>query len=140
MDYRSKTRRSNFDFGGTVILADHHVDKVEEKAQYLNQKYGLGSAKGIYMDVTSPESISKAIENIDKVDILINNAAKDPKVKKDSGLTIETRFENMTPVWKEGIDAALNGTFFCSQAISNIMLKNGKGVILNISSDRSNCP
>lgn len=124
------------DFGGTVILADHHVDKVEEKAQYLNQKYGLGSAKGIYMDVTSPESISKAIENIDKVDILINNAAKDPKVKKESGLTIETRFENMTPdFWKEGIDAALNGTFFCSQAISNIMLKNGKGVILNISSD-----
>ena len=39
------------DFGGTVILADHHLDKVEEKAEYLNQKYGAGSAKGIYMDV-----------------------------------------------------------------------------------------
>ena len=88
------------------------------------------------MDVTSPESIAKAIENIDKVNILINNAAKDPKVKKVSGLTTETRFENMTSdFWKEGIDAALNGTFFCSQAISKIMLKNGKGVILNISSD-----
>ena len=124
------------DFGGTVILADHHVDKAKEKAEYLNQKYGAGSAEGIYMDVTSPESITKAIENIDKVDILINNAAKDPKVKKDNGLTIETRFETMTPdFWKEGIDAALNGTFFCSQAISNIMLRNGKGVILNISSD-----
>ena len=69
------------DFGGTVILADHHVDKAKEKAEYLNQKYGAGSAEGIYMDVTSPESITKAIENIDKVDILINNAAKDPKVK-----------------------------------------------------------
>ena len=62
------------DFGGTVILTDHHIDKVEEKAEYLNQKYGKGSAKGIYMDVTSPESIAKAIENIDKVDILINKA------------------------------------------------------------------
>ena len=51
-------------------------------------------------------------------------------------MTIETRFENMTPdFWKEGIDAALNGTIFCSQAISKIMIKNGKGVILNISSD-----
>ena len=124
------------DFGGTVILADHHVDKAKEKAEYLNQKYGAGSAKGIYMDVTSPESVLKAIEKIDKIDILINNAAKDPKVKKDCGLTIETRFENMTPdFWREGIDAALNGTFFCSQAISKIMIKNGKGVILNISSD-----
>ena len=124
------------EFGGKVILTDHHIDKVEEKADFLNQKYGEGSAKSLYMDVTSPKSILKALEKIDQVDILINNAAKDPKVKKDSGLTSETRFENMTPeFWKEGIDAALNGTFFCSQAVSKIMLKNGKGVILNISSD-----
>ena len=37
--------------------------------------------------------------------------------------------------WEEGIDAALNGTFLCSQVVSNKMLENGGGVILNISSD-----
>lgn len=37
--------------------------------------------------------------------------------------------------WHEGIDAALNGTFLCSQVVSNKMLENGGGVILNISSD-----
>ena len=37
--------------------------------------------------------------------------------------------------WKEGIDAALNGTFLCSQVVGNQMLKRGGGTILNISSD-----
>jgi len=37
--------------------------------------------------------------------------------------------------WKDGIDAALNGTFICSQVFSNKMLETGGGVILNIASD-----
>ena len=42
----------------------------------------------------------------------------------------------MTPeYWNEGVDAAMNGTFYCSQAVANKMLEQGKGVILNISSD-----
>ena len=43
----------------------------------------------------------------------------------------------MTPeYWNEGIDAALNGTFYCSQAVANKMISQGiQGVILNISSD-----
>ena len=42
----------------------------------------------------------------------------------------------MTPeYWFEGVNAAMNGTFFCSQAVANKMLETGGGVILNISSD-----
>ena len=48
----------------------------------------------------------------------------------------DTRFENMPfQFWQEGIDACINGTFLVSQAVSRVMLKNGGGVILNISSD-----
>tara|TARA_R110001583_G_scaffold2103_2_gene15447 strand:+ start:115 stop:933 length:819 start_codon:yes stop_codon:yes gene_type:complete len=122
--------------GGKVILTDHHLDRVEEKAKYLNEKYGEGSATALHMDVTDPVSVDAVANMCGRVDILINNAAKDPKVKKGSGLTAESRFETMTPeYWTEGIDAALNGTFYCSQAIGNKMLENGGGVILNISSD-----
>ena len=43
----------------------------------------------------------------------------------------------MTPeYWTEGVDAAMNGTFFCSQAVANKMLETGtSGVILNVASD-----
>ncbi len=74
--------------------------------------------------------------NYDEIGILINNAAKDPKVKKGGGLKPDSRFETMSEeYWFEGINAALNGTFLCSQVAANKMLKNGGGVILNISSD-----
>jgi NAD(P)-dependent dehydrogenase (short-subunit alcohol dehydrogenase family) len=124
------------EFGGKVIITDHHEARAEQRAGELNEKYGNGSATWHHMDVTDKESIKATIAQYDKVDILINNAAKDPKVKKDAGLTPASRFETMTSdYWFEGIDAALNGTFFCSQVIGNKMLEQGGGVILNISSD-----
>ncbi len=124
------------EFGGKVIMTDHHIDRVEEKTRFLNEKYGPDSAVAYHMDVTDPKSVEAVVNLVDKIDILINNAAKDPKVKKEAGLTPDSRFETMTPeYWNEGVDAALNGTFYCSQAVSKLMLKSGGGVILNISSD-----
>jgi NAD(P)-dependent dehydrogenase (short-subunit alcohol dehydrogenase family) len=124
------------EYGGTVILTDHHLDRVELRARQINEKYGAGSAVAYHMDVTDPISVKSVVELCNRIDILINNAAKDPKVKKDAGLTPDSRFETMTSeYWYEGVDAAMNGTFFCSQAVGNKMLNNGGGVILNISSD-----
>ena len=124
------------EFGGKVILTDWHEDRAQQRSLELNEKYGPESTTWHYMDVTNKESIENVVNQYDKIDILINNAAKDPKVKKDAGLTPASRFETMsTEYWFEGINAAVNGTFFCSQVISNKMLESGGGVILNISSD-----
>jgi len=124
------------DFGGRVILTDHHLDRVQQAAAKLNERYGEGSATAYHMDVTDPKSVAGVVDLCDRIDILINNAAKDPKVKKEAGLTPDSRFETMTSeYWFEGVDAAMNGTFFCSQAVSNKMLEHDGGVILNISSD-----
>ena len=117
--------------GGKVILADWHEDRAKQKAEELGE-----NATYEYIDVTNKKSIEELVSKYDKIDILINNAAKDPKVKKGGGLTPDSRFETMTEqYWQEGIDACINGTFLCSQVVSNHMLKNGGGVILNISSD-----
>jgi len=124
------------EFGGEVILTDHHKDRVQAKAMMINEKYGRECAFPYYMDVTDKETIEDVVSQVPQIDILINNAAKDPKVKKEAGLTPDSRFETMTEdYWFEGIDAALNGTFFCSQVVGNKMLGQGGGVILNISSD-----
>lgn len=129
------------EYGGVAVLTDWHEDRVIEKANDLNKKYGDGKALSYFMDVTNKSSIESVLDDLESrginVNILINNAAKDPKVKKGEGnLTAESRFENMTEdYWKEGIDAAINGTFLCSQSVGNRMLKNGGGVILNVSSD-----
>ena len=122
--------------GGTVVLADWHLDRAQEKASNLNDRFNSGSTSAEYIDVTDSKSIDEVVKKHPDINILINNAAKDPKVKKDAGLTVESRFETMTQeYWHEGINAALNGTFLCSQKVSNLMTKNGGGVILNIASD-----
>lgn len=128
--------------GGRVILADINKDLVLEKAELLNEKYkhkNYRVAKGRYVDVTDPKSVELLLKTSDVIDILINNAAKDPKVKKDGGLNVETRFENMSfEYWQDGLDAIINGTFLCTQAVINQMIEtNTKGVILNIASDLS---
>jgi NAD(P)-dependent dehydrogenase (short-subunit alcohol dehydrogenase family) len=118
------------EFGARAIITDHHKDRAESKAQELNKKYGNECAIPFYMDVTNKESIQNVVNKLDRIDVLINNAAKDPKVKKEAGLTPDSRFETMTEAyWKEGVNAALNGTFYCSQAVSNKMLEQGGGVI-----------
>lgn len=127
------------EFGGTVVLTDHNEDKVIEKAAFLNKKYGDGSAIPFYMDVVKKDTIVAVAEQLDKVDILINNAAKDPKVEGSKGMSPSSRFETMTQeYWEEGISATLHGTFLCSQVFANKMLENGGGVIINIASCLAN--
>ena len=123
--------------GARVVLTDHHEDRVLAREQELNEKYGKRVATSHRMDVTNKQEVEEVFSRYDAIDILINNAAKDPKVKKGGGLKPDSRFETMSQeYWSEGIDAAVNGTFICSQVAANKMLRNNQGgVILNISSD-----
>jgi NAD(P)-dependent dehydrogenase (short-subunit alcohol dehydrogenase family) len=125
------------DYGAKVILTD--VDKIKLLECYgkLSNTYGVENVFTEIMDVTKKESILNVSKKYEKIDILINNAAKDPKVTKDEkSLTPESRFEEMSEEYfKDGIDAIINGTFLTSQVICNKMLETGGGVVLNISSD-----
>jgi len=118
------------EYGGKVILADWHEDRAKQKAELIGE-----NASYEYMNVTDKESIQSVVDKYDKIDILINNAAKDPKVEDSEGMTPSSRFETMTfEYWNEGIGASLHGTFLCSQVVSNKMLKTGGGAIINIAS------
>ena len=123
--------------GARVVLTDHHLDRVVKREAELNSKYDKRVATSHRMDVTNKGNVEEVFSRYDSIDILINNAAKDPKVKKGGGLKPDSRFETMSEeYWSEGIDAAVNGTFICSQVAANKMLTNDRGgVILNISSD-----
>lgn len=131
--------------GGRVVLTDWHADKLEEKANKLKEKYTLGFPNIIFyrMDVTNRDDINFVINNIydcgDKIDILINNASRNPKVSKTAGLTPDSRFEVMTEEYfRDGTEASIFGTFLVTQKVINKMLTHdgpNKGVIINILSD-----
>jgi NAD(P)-dependent dehydrogenase (short-subunit alcohol dehydrogenase family) len=97
----------------------------------------------IEMDVASLESIEAAFNQLNNcnifIDILINNAAIDPKVSDTDGLSISSRLENFSiENWNLQVSVGLTGAFLCSRVFGSAMAKTNRGgIILNIASDLS---
>jgi len=121
--------------GGIPVLWDIDDKKVKEKAEKID-KTGK-TALGYMVDITSEKDIIKTVDDIIKrfgrIDVLINNAANNPVMDKKMG---STRLENFSlDNWDADLSVGLTGSFLCSKIIGKHMANNGKGVILNISSD-----
>ena len=126
-----------------VVLTDISEDYlVLAKKEVESHKYA-GRCFIEQMDVSSKESIlrvsDKILREFGRVDILINNAAINPKVELSGGLTNSSRFENFdVNDWNQQVSVGLTGAILCSQIFGEIILQNTHGgVILNISSDLS---
>lgn len=129
--------------GGRVVLTDWHTDKLKERTNKLYEKYDQEKICLLKMDVTNCDDINFVLDyvymNDGKIDCLINNASKNPKVSKNAGLTPDSRFEVMTEEYfRDGTEASIFGTFLVTQKVINKMLTHdspNKGVIINILSD-----
>jgi len=124
--------------GGHPVLADIDEEKAIEKARIISGKYRVDSI-GIRTDITNKSEVEALLDTILKrfgrVDILINNAAIDPKVEKDTTIN-SSRLETFSlNLWNIEIAVGLTGAMLCSKIFGSEMAKRGKGVILNISSD-----
>ena len=129
--------------GARVILTDINKKSLERTLELLSCNFDNSKILSIVMDVSEKESIQVAfnqLKSLDiRVDILINNAAIDPKVtSKEDGLEA-TRFENFSlHQWNLELNVGITGAFLCSQLFGSAMAFDGKGgVILNVASDLS---
>lgn len=123
--------------GGCPVLADINEAAAVSEAKRIAEIYGV-PCLGVKVDITSKEEVqalcSVVLERYGRIDILINNAANDPKVKP--GESSWSRFENFTlEQWSQDIAVGLTGAFLCSRVIGGEMARRGGGVILNIASD-----
>ncbi|XDZ70384.1 SDR family oxidoreductase [Alphaproteobacteria bacterium LSUCC0744] len=127
----------------TVVLTDISERQLAEAERKLNSEFPVANILVYKIDVSSPEmihSVQKALSNRGiEIDILVNNAAIDPKVKDDAGIVESSRLENFPrEQWDLQLAVGLTGAFLCSQVFGTAMAKSGKGgVILNIASDLS---
>jgi len=124
--------------GASVSVVDIDAEAAESVAQVINQSNG--KAVHIPTDITHPESVAAmlatTIEAFGRLDILVNSAALDPKFDPHSiAGQAQNAFETF-PLegWQQALDVNLTGMFLCSQAATSAMLKQGKGVIINLSS------
>ncbi len=121
--------------GGTALIADLNFDMAKEAARNLDQSEKRAHA--LQLDVTDREAcrttLKTALARFGRIDVLVNNAAANPKV--EGGLR-PTRFETQSlEDWEADLAVGLRGTFLCSQVFGGHMANNGGGVIVNIASD-----
>ena len=126
----------------TIVISDiclDVLDSLKKKYQYL---YPNARIYAVYLDVTSEESVFSVSRELASlgihVDILINNAAINPKVNSDGSLTNSSRFEDFNiDSWNTELSVGLTGAFLCTKVFGHIMADHAYGNIINIASDLS---
>jgi len=125
--------------GGNPVILDIFADRISASVDRLSKKYSR-EVLGVHCDITSKESVENSLSTViakfGKVDGLVNNAANDPKVRKDEDSQRLNRFENLSlEFWENDISVGLTGAFLCCQVFGTHMAENSSGVILNFASD-----
>lgn len=112
--------------GAIVVVADMNERAGEETVAEI-MKYGEGIF--VKLDVSSREQAQQIVkitlEKYGKIDVLVNNAG----IVQDAFLSKMTEEQ-----WDKVINVNLKGVFNCSQAVVEVMMNQGKGVIINTSS------
>jgi 3-oxoacyl-[acyl-carrier protein] reductase len=113
--------------GASLVIADingHAAELMADKLKSFGKK-----AIAIQVDVSKEDSVlsmvNKTVEEFGQIDILVNNAGV---------LNSDPVPELKLADWDRVLDINLKGTFLCSKAVIEIMIKNRKGKIINISS------
>ncbi|WP_239713627.1 SDR family oxidoreductase [Paenibacillus sp. 19GGS1-52] len=116
--------------GAKVILTARSVQKLELVAEEIRAEGGEAEIR--QLDVTDTAQIGTVMNEVKAafghIDILVNNA----------GLGANHAAVDVTEEdWDSMMDVNLKGLFFCCQAAGKIMLEQGNGRIVNISSQAS---
>jgi NAD(P)-dependent dehydrogenase (short-subunit alcohol dehydrogenase family) len=115
------------EMGANLVLCARKSERCEEAAAELQQ---LGVATlALACDVKDPAAVQQLVDatlsRFGRLDILINNAGTSWGAPVE-----EMRLEH----WNKVIETNLTGTFLCAQAAGKIMVRQGRGKIINIAS------
>jgi 2-deoxy-D-gluconate 3-dehydrogenase len=124
--------------GARVVIADINLPAAQSLAETL-AKEGLHQVLPLQTNVTSLASVQQmvgqALDAFERLDILVNSAALDPKFDPQHGMQNSNSFEDYPlQAWNQALEVNLTGAFLCCQAAARPMQKQGKGVIINLSS------
>jgi NAD(P)-dependent dehydrogenase (short-subunit alcohol dehydrogenase family) len=129
--------------GARVVLTDISDTALKAVGEKLLKDFDVSTVLLRRMDVTSPQEVAKVAHGLAadglRIDVLVNNAAIDPKIMDVTGFMESSRLETFPlEQWNFQIAVGLTGAFLCSQIFGAAMARDGRGgVILNIASDLS---
>jgi NAD(P)-dependent dehydrogenase (short-subunit alcohol dehydrogenase family) len=124
--------------GGIPVLADIRINAVDSLSQEWSLRFG-NKACAIQTDITNPKSVKKLLNKVldeyGRIDILINNAANNPKMENKANVEFSRLEYFPLEQWDADLNVGLKGAFLCSQVIGAEMARRKQGVIVNVASD-----
>jgi NAD(P)-dependent dehydrogenase (short-subunit alcohol dehydrogenase family) len=115
--------------GASVVLAARRLDRLEEVAQGIRE--GGGSAVAVACDVTDPAQVDaaaqRALDEFGGLDVAVANAGAVPE-----GLSLPERVP--PELFEQSVRVNLLGTWFTCQSAGRLMLAEGGGTIVVVSS------
>jgi len=124
--------------GANIVVADLSPEANRKMAEDLARTRKT-KALPVQVDVSERESVQRmaaqVVNEFGRIDILVNNAALTVKGGSDGVDDYFAPFEEYPlAMWERALRVALTGTFLCSQAAGGQMVKQNRGVIINLCS------
>jgi 3-oxoacyl-[acyl-carrier protein] reductase len=121
--------------GAAVIVAD--IDGETAADEVLDIARAGGRARAVACDITRASdcerAVATAIETFGGLHILVNDAALGPSHVELSPRTKSLKFWEADPeIWQKAITVNVNGTFLMSRTAAPVMIAQGWGRIINI--------
>ena len=116
--------------GANLVIAGRRPGPIEAAAAEAKElgRDALAVPTDVSDSAQADKLIAAALDHFGQVDVLINNAAL---VSDNTPTSI---WEITDEVWQAALDVNLSGAFFCSRAVSKLMVERGKGKIVNVAS------
>jgi len=115
--------------GYDIILNGRRADRLDQVANDIEKKFNVAALQ-LPFDVREQASVGESIHSLDNnwkdIDVLVNNA----------GLAMGRDFfdEGNLDDWNTMIDTNIKGFLYVAKAVSQIMVRNKKGHIINMGS------
>lgn len=117
------------DAGADVVVTSRKLEHLEEAAKEISDKGRQSLA--VTVDVTDEKSVANMVDSVlkafSRIDILVNSHGISIRKPADA-FPIEE--------WQQVMNVNTRGTFLVCQAIGRLMIKQGSGKIVNMSSVR----
>ena len=114
--------------GANIVLNDIATSEaiVPTSGEFMKMGYPVAASLG---DVRNQEDVKAmcdiAVETFGSVDILVNNAG----ITRDKPIAMMSEAD-----WDDVLDINLKGAFFCTKAVSKLMIRQHSGKIINVAS------